>query len=391
LTNRIKIDPGVLVPNAIALVFHILIVIFFGLGISGEHANVMALSSIWAVLICLRSDVAMLLAPKDQSDELFLHGVGRIVVLSSGAMLIGLVLDDTSPFLNNSIIACGGALALNELTAALYLKENKMWGFVLIKSIPYPMFLISLILETSFTVADLWLLSLCIGLAGSSKLSLIVLGNAYRTKKSRRAVFFKNTARLVTPTLTTFAAIVLSNIAVVLITELYGTIETGVWINWYRALFLPLFYLSTAVQISMAKALSTHNKEIEVLTTVLNTWKPIERIASIYIALVMLSLVLFKNTVISEEHHLPLVISALLFGLLRMYTHFLTTAMQAVGKTHFVLFALGLELSALTILTFVAPPTVERFYILLSAYGFLFFLFHRLLLFSMTKKQKNLI
>ena len=164
MLGPIKIDPRFLAPNGIALGFHFLIVILFGLGTSGEHAHVMALSSVWAVLICLRGDIFLLLTPGRQLNDAFLYGAVFSVTISLLLILIFSLINLPYVAFSPGVIACGSLVALNELIAATYLKENKMWRFVAIKSLPYPAFLAALMLKSGYTVVELWLSALMLTL-----------------------------------------------------------------------------------------------------------------------------------------------------------------------------------------------------------------------------------
>ena len=380
--KKFKVDPRFLAPNAIALGFHFVIAILFGLGISGEHATVMALSSIWAAIICLRGDILLLLAPEDRVEEVFLFG--NILILSLCLILILVTLltsFDYSAF-SPQIIACGGLLALNELSATLCLKKNRMWTFALIKSIPYPIFLAMLALNLPLTILELWLGCLCITLVISGRPLSIVLFRGRWQKRLRLTIFLKQAIDLLPPGFTTLASIFLSNITVILITELYGAVEAGIWINCYRVLFLPMFYISTSLQISMAKILSEQGTDFKMLGTVVDTWRPIERAAVVYLSFLTLMVLSVTQVsgVFAEERYLFPVISVLLYGLLRMFIHFLATGMQAIRKNRFVLSSLGLEVSALIGFTWIVSPTADQFYFFLSILSLILYCLNRIFL-----------
>ena len=143
-----------------------------------------------------------------------------------------------------------------------------------------------------------------------------------------------------------------------------------------------MFYVSTALQISMAKILSEQSTDLKMLNTVIDTWKPVERAAIIYLScliLVILS-VTQASEVSAEERYLFPVISALLYGLLRMFVHFLTTGMQALRKNRFVLGSLGLELIALIGFTWIISPTADQFYFFLSVFSLILYCLNRIFL-----------
>jgi hypothetical protein len=134
-------------------------------------------------------------------------------------------------------------------------------------------------------------------------------------KRLRLTIFLKQAIGLLPLGFTTLTSIFLSNITVILITEFYGAIEASIWINCYRVLFLPMFYISTALQISMAKILSKQSTDLKMLNTVIDTWKPVERAAIIYLScLILIGLLVTQVIEVSaEERYLFPVISALLY------------------------------------------------------------------------------
>jgi hypothetical protein len=380
--GQIKIDPRFLVPNGIALGFHFLIVILFGLGISGEHAHVMALSSVWAVLICLRGDIFLLLTPDRQLNDAFLYGTVFTVTVSLLLILIFSLINLPSVAFSPGVIACGSLVALNELIAATYLKENKMWRFIAIKSLPYPAFLAALMLKSTYTVVELWLSALMLTLIILGAAPLISLVTIRWRERIRFSQYLDHVIGLLPPTLATFVVIFLSNISVVLITELYGAVEAGIWINCYRILFLPMFYLSSALQVSMAKGLSEKDDEASMWRPIAKTWESIERVSIIYILLLLLiSIFIFQSS--SNDHgqqYLFPAMAALGYGLFRMYVQFLATAMQAIQKNRVTLSILSLELSLIVGFIFLGSSTATQFYAFILIYAPVLYLFVRVYL-----------
>ena len=143
-----------------------------------------------------------------------------------------------------------------------------------------------------------------------------------------------------------------------------------------------MFYLSSALQVSMAKGLSEKDDEASMWRPIAKTWESIERVSIIYILLLIFILIFIFQSSSNDyrQQYLFPAMAALSYGLFRMYVQFLATAMQAIQKNRVTLSILSLELSLIVGFIFLGSSTATQFYAFILIYAPVLYLFVRVYL-----------
>jgi hypothetical protein len=380
MRGKFELDFRLLIPNVNALLFHFLIVAGYGLSVSGEHAAILAWSSILSIMLLLRGDVSLLSQPGNATAQIFAYSCISIVVIATIATVLVLFFGFQIHHLHYKIFLCGVAFSMNELVGSLYLKNKKIWGFVFIKCIPYPLFILLLATGVDLSIADLWLQALSFSVILASREIVRTLSFFQSTSTSIPKTFPRFFSRSLSAALTNCLVTFAANLPVILIGHFYGTRSAGIWINFYRIFALPLFYYSSAAQYTLLNKLSRLDSEPDRIYLSQIFWTRLEKhliALSLASGLVYCFFYAIEKTIITELS-LATGLTIIIYSFNRSFIQFLETVAQAANKSHIMSFFIIIELCFYFLFISLGPLRLDLFYGFLGGSAVVLYLSARL-------------
>lgn len=256
---RLPRDYWVVLPNLLALVCHIVIFYVAGPEIAGEHALIMAVSSVFAVALTWRADISLLGCKTDEAPFFLFGGLAIAAILSgifTGATELGLTPRLFS--LDGEMYFCALLLATNEMASAWHKRFERKYAFLCARMAPILFFSMAASLTLGYSVISMW--SFGLGLSVAISILIILAGNDSLRLPLKLlwtdlpAYFYRATKSVVLALLAVAAA----NYWIILLTTFYGSAAAGVWANMFRIVFWPIVIYVTYSQYRILGALSRH-------------------------------------------------------------------------------------------------------------------------------------
>jgi hypothetical protein len=361
-----------------------------GAAFSGDHAFLMGMSSIVAVIMTWRFDVNLMSCKTEEIGHYFTTGIASVGLffLASIAALWAI----STQFIILKIflvLACACFAALIEMSSAFYVREGRNLSFAILKSSPFALIaLVAPAIEGS-SLEKVWLSCLAIPAIVATSNVIMLSGRGkfksdlYKSLSSLGWRLNKNLLYV----LGALVAAAAGNFMVIVIHQTHGSEFSGVWINMFRAIFGPigffLVYLQflTFTSVSAGKESNGNLKNIPKSFWI--SFEPYLILGSLGACgvLSLAALILFDSS--TEAMMLSMIPSVLFYAIYRAFAQYMGPTLQAVDSGLFFYLVLCVEILVLSGCVYFASILGEITFYVITLLPLVLFLFNRHLVVSM--------
>ncbi len=314
----------------------------------------------------------MKLLMENTEDAKLTYIYGLVTIAFVALVLVGLgSLFGSQTFVFYVLIS--SQLALNELVSARTLGLGKIWYFILQKVLCYPIFIAMYVQIGNFALIEMWLASLIL----ANIIAILILVSADKKSVKLNMNIFPKWLNFIKvallPTITTGVGLAVSNLVIILIYNLYGDREVGVWANVYRILASPAFYLISISQYTvLAKVARSDNIDSAVLYVTRYWLRLVAFFCLSYCLCLILATSLDRMFELNWGSFYPVAFGVVCYGLLRSQSQYLETTFHYLGRSKFLIALLVLEVVAVTITSALSCCIPSQFYLWVGCFSLLF-------------------
>lgn len=243
----------VIIHQVAFLTAQLIILIVCGVGYSGSLAYIGAISSILAMLVCLRWDVEIMVSRVQELHELFLDASVTIFFMALTIFLINTTLGSPLP---SHIFVAAIAIAIHELFMAILFIHNSFYIYAFFRSVPAAALIILALI--GYKPEVIWPASFLL----SASFSTIYFIDLVKSSISRISIA-RIKSIIVLPkvyaTITAIAFTSASALFVIIISFQYGDEYAGLWSNSIRIFnSIIVFLLATFLPFILKNIGDTH-------------------------------------------------------------------------------------------------------------------------------------
>ena len=339
------------IPLFIVFLSNIFITQIKGFAFIGEIAVIAGFSTLGAIFIGHRADIEIL--SNDASDALdnLINGLKGIFFLSVAMLPFLLAAYYFYLDLKHVCIAllCS-ALALNDLLSSFFLRKEKLYTYLILRSFPSIILAAIVLFLESPTLS--WVLSYFASLFILLVISFVQLGSDIARLKFILDDVISNLLSKILPTITALICATGTVFWLVIITHKAGSEAAGIWSNVYRIFSLPLVFL-------IAVYLPFVLLKMGELKTPLEKIYQIHKFSILFFALSLFILITASQwgpiifsilTGANESISISLLLAMIMFAVLKNFIGYHQSTFQVLKIDHFLLAILIMEIVFATIL-----------------------------------------